>query len=51
MLLIVILKRFNKEKRRWEYRGKNVDIYEFKILWDIFEYFKYFGKKNENSFF
>ena len=44
-------KKFNKEKRKWEYSEKNADTYEFKTLWDTPEYFKYLGKKkNENSF-
>ena len=40
-------KKFNKEKRKWEYSEKNADTYEFKTLWDTPEYFKYLGKKKK----
>lgn len=32
------------------YSEENADTYEFRTLWDTPEYFKYLGKKNENSF-
>lgn len=44
MLLIVIKKKKKLIKKRGDENiVKNVGVYEFKILWDIFEYFKYYG--------